>query len=125
MFTNKVGMLENKIKELESINSSLIENQARLSEILKKLSEKIEDLESSFDRLNSKDLNSKAKSNLYPSNIELYNSVCNGQYMKDYTIYDTQKAIKLTLQVDRTIYPKSDVSKAVKEVCQQAIEYFL
>jgi len=111
-----------KIRELESINSSLIESQARLSELLKKLSEKIENLENSFDGLNSKDLTSKAKSSLYPSTIEMYNSICNGQYK---TVYDTRKAIKLTLQIDRTIYPKSDVLKAVKEICQKVIEYFL
>lgn len=69
----------------------------------------------------------KSIDNNYPTRIELFHSVNEGvaqNVMDESILMDTRGAIKLILIVNNCDYPKEQVEKAIKEICQKALEYY-
>ncbi len=61
---------------------------------------------------------------VYPTEIELKTSINNGYVTKENELIDTTGAIRLRISVNASDYPKEEVEKAVKEICQTAVGYF-
>ena len=65
--------------------------------------------------------------NLYPTKLELKHTINHGfakDVMNPMKIYEVCEAVTLTIQINGSTYPKQDVYKAVKEICEKALEHF-
>lgn len=116
-----------KIKELEQKIEYLMKNQEEQNRMVIEQNKKLTQLSESYKTYNSldiEDLRQVEKESLYPTKLEIHNNVCSGKYLNGYTLYDTEKAVKLEITINSTVFPKDEVLKSVRECCQKAIKSF-
>lgn len=62
---------------------------------------------------------------MYPVEMKLVGSVGEGEVMrKGNLLLQGSRAISLQIKIEREDYPEEEVKKAVKEICEKAIEYY-
>lgn len=62
--------------------------------------------------------------NIYPSKITLVDAIDSGTYVSNGIIYDSSTALTIEVLIDRNIYNKKDVYKAIKKVYGKLLQYF-
>lgn len=62
--------------------------------------------------------------NIYPSKITLVDVIGSGTYVSNGIIYDSSTALTIEVLIDRNIYNKKDVYKAIKKVYGKLLQYF-
>lgn len=62
--------------------------------------------------------------NIYPSKITLVDAIGSGTYVSNGIIYDSSTALTIEVLIDRNIYNKKDVYKAIKKVYGKLLQYF-
>ena len=62
--------------------------------------------------------------NIYPSKITLVDAIGSGTYVSNGIIYDSSTALTIEVLIDRNIYSKKDVYKAIKKVYGKLLQYF-
>ena len=64
---------------------------------------------------------------MYPINLELENTLGDGYILTGYNgniLIETYGAINLKIKVNRSDYPIEEVRKAIKEICEKAVEHY-